>query len=95
MHVFVSTRRWASSHTASGIWLGLREDVVDALRLRGGIGGFRQDEVIIFWVLLLWFCIVFSMFNVFEVSIDVWLDDLFSLPLIECIPIDLNVLIAL
>jgi hypothetical protein len=84
--------RWASSHTASGIRLGLREDIIDMLRLRDRLRGFRYDEVI---VLLIWFCIVFSMFDVFEVSINVWLDDLFSLPLIERIPIELNVLIIL
>jgi hypothetical protein len=38
---FVGTRRWVSSHTMSGIWLGLREDVIDMLRLRDGLGGFR------------------------------------------------------
>jgi hypothetical protein len=41
MQVFVCTRRWASLYTTCGIWLGLREDVIDALRLRDGLGGFR------------------------------------------------------
>jgi hypothetical protein len=35
------------------------------------------------------------MFDFFEVSIAILLDELFSLSLIECITIDLNVLIAL
>jgi hypothetical protein len=35
------------------------------------------------------------MFDIFEVSINVWLDDPFSPSLIEHIPIDLNVLITL